>query len=289
MFYAAFSILKTNRVGGNTVDPLQTLNQVGSPGLSLTSTTLNFGGPSLGNAASCRCGSAGGGFPGLGGPQAMMPGAGVSPFGALGAPAGTDPMTQMMLQTQTMMNQTLMQLMGLMMQLMANRGGNSAASGSGTSAIGSPSGGGSSSGGASSAGSGGGAASGATAGMPGSTATGTKLAQIARAEATNGDSNGGLCYRDVSRALSKIGISATGASAYMAADQLAKNPKVKEMKVAQGDLPKLPAGAIVVWNKGNGHEHGHISISTGDGKEASDLMRNQITNYGTSFRVFMPQ
>ena len=59
--------------------------------------------------------------------------------------------------------------------------------------------------------------------------------------------------------------------------------------MAQSDLPKLPAGAIVVWDKGNGHEHGHISIATGDGKEASDLMRNQITNYGTSFRVFMPQ
>lgn len=283
MFYATLAILKTNRVGGNTVDSMQMLNQVGSPGLSLTSTTINFGGPSLNNAASCRCGSSGGGFPGLGGPQAMMPGAGVSPFGA---PGGADPMTQMMLQTQTMMNQTLLQLMNMMMQLMANRG--SAPSG-GTSALSSPSGGGSSSGGASSAGDGGGASSNATAGMPGATATGTRLAQIARAEATNGDSKGGLCYRDVSRALSKIGISATGASAYMAADQLARNPKVKEMKVAQSDLPKLPAGAIVVWNKGNGHEHGHISISTGDGKEASDLMRNQITNYGTSFRVFMPQ
>ena len=263
---------------------MQTLNQVGSPGLSLTSTTINFGGPSLGNAASCRCGSAGGGFPGmpaLGSSSPMMPGAGVSPFGAAGA---MDPMSQMMLQTQTMMNQTLLQLMSLMMQLMTNQGGSSASGG--TSAVSSPSGGSSSSGASSSGsfGSGGG-----TPGMPGATATGTKLAQIARAEATNGDSQGGLCYRDVSRSLSKIGISATGASAYMAADQLAKNPKVKEMKVAQSDLPKLPAGAIVVWNKGAGHEHGHISISTGDGKEASDLMRNQITNYGTSFRVFMPQ
>lgn len=277
------------------MDPLQTLNQAGSPGLNLTVTSLTIGAPSLSNAASCRCGSSGAGFPGmpgLGGPSVMQPGAGVSPFGGPGGAGAADPMTQMMLQTQTMMNQTLMQLMSLMMQLMANRGGSG--SGGGASAISSPSGGGSSGSGASSSGSGassagGGGASGATAGMPGSTATGSKLAEIARAEATNGDSNGGLCYRDVSRALSKIGISATGASAYMAADQLAKNPKVKEMKVAQADLPKLPAGAIVVWDKGNGHEHGHISIATGDGKEASDLMRNQITNYGTSFRVFMPQ
>jgi hypothetical protein len=218
----------------------------------------------------------------MGASSGLMPGAGVSPFGAMG---GADPMS-MMLQTQTMMNQTLMQLMNMMMQLMLNRGGSGTSDG--TSSVSSPSGG-SASGGASSTGSSGFGAGAGTPGMPAPTATGKKLADIARAEATNGDSKGGLCYRDVSRSLAKIGISATGASAYMAADQLAKNPKVKEVKVNQSDLPKLPAGAIVVWNKGAGHEHGHISISTGDGKEASDLMRNQITNYGTSFRVFMPQ
>lgn len=121
------------------------------------------------------------------------------------------------------------------------------------------------------------------------TSTGQRLAEIARAEATNGDSKGGLCFRDVGRSLRKIGIETSGASAYMAADQLARNPKVKEIKVPQSQLARLPAGAIVVWDRGAGKPHGHISISTGDGKEASDLMRNQITNYGTSFRVFMPQ
>ncbi len=258
------------------MDPMQTLNQVGGPGLNLTLTSLTIAAPSMSNAASCRCGSAGGGLPGmsaLGGPSALT-----SPFGA----------TSMgpMLQTEMLMSQTLLQLMSMMMQLMANRGGAAGAdAGGGTSAVSSPSGGGSSAGGSS----GSGASSGATAGMPGATSTGSKLAEIARAEATNGDSNGGLCYRDVGRALAKIGINVSGASAYMAAAQLEKNPKVKEMKVSQSDLPKLPAGAIVVWDKGNGHEHGHISIATGDGKEASDLMRNQITNYGTSFRVFMPQ
>lgn len=187
-----------------------------------------------------------------------------------------------MLQTEMLMSQTLLQLLNLMMQLMANRGGSGSDTSAGVSALSSPSGGGSS-------GSQSGASTGATAGMPGATSTGSKLAEIARAEATNGDSNGGLCYRDVGRSLAKIGINVSGASAYMAAAQLEKNPKVKEMKVSQSDLPKLPAGAIVVWDRGNGHEHGHISIATGDGKEASDLMRNQITNYGTSFRVFMPQ
>ena len=276
------------------MDPLQTLNQVGSSGLNLTITSLNIGAPSLSNAATNRCAcqnSSGGGFPSSGGfpglsaTSGLFPGAGVNGLSSFGTAGAVDPMSQGLLQTQMLMNQTLMQLMQLMVQLMANRAGGSSQAATGipssdTAAASSASGGGGAAGGGGSA---------ATAGMPGATDTGSKLAGIAKAEATNGDSNGGLCYRDVGRALSKIGINVSGASAYMAAAQLEKNPKVKEMKVAQGDLAKLPAGAIVVWDKGNGHEHGHISIATGDGKEASDLMRNQITNYGTSFRVFMPQ
>ena len=269
------------------MDPLRTFDQVGSPGLNLTITSVNIGAPSLSNAATNRCGCSGsgfpssgfsgGGFPGLGGSSGLFPGAGLNGLSSFGAPAAVDPLTQGLMQTQNLMNQTLMQLMQLMVQLMANRaGGSQAAAGtpsSDTAAASSSPGGGAN----------------ATAGMPGATDAGSKLAGIAKAEATNGDSSGGLCYRDVGRSLAKIGINVSGASAYMAAAQLEKNPKVKEMKVAQGDLAKLPAGAIVVWDKGNGHEHGHISIATGDGKEASDLMRNQITNYGTSFRVFMPQ
>ena len=116
------------------MDPLATLNQTGAPGFNLSVTSLTFGGPSLSNAASCRCGSA---SPGM-----MMPGAGISPFSQqFGQPGAVDPMTQTLLRTEMMMNQTLMQLMQLMVQLMANRGGQSAA-GSGTSAISSASGGG---------------------------------------------------------------------------------------------------------------------------------------------------
>ncbi|MCA9777398.1 MAG: hypothetical protein KC800_11795, partial [Candidatus Eremiobacteraeota bacterium] len=71
--------------------------------------------------------------------------------------------------------------------------------------------------------------------------------------------------------------------------QLAKNPKVKEVNVSPQDFKKLPAGAIVVWDKGAGHEHGHISVALGNGKEASDVIRDQITNYGTKPRVFIPK
>ena len=91
-------------------------------------------------------------------------------------------------------------------------------------------------------------------------------------------------------ALEKQGMKLDGVSAYMAANQLAKNDKFKEMKgLERSDLRNLPPGATVVWNKSKGHPHGHISIAMGNGREASDVMRNQIVNYPSSYRVFMPQ
>ena len=115
---------------------------------------------------------------------------------------------------------------------------------------------------------------------------GKKIAADAQNTATG---SGGYCFKYVSETLRKFGINTSGASAYMAADQLAKNPKVKEVNVSPQDFKKLPAGAIVVWDKGAGHEHGHISVALGNGKEASDVIRDQITNYGTKPRVFIPK
>lgn len=124
----------------------------------------------------------------------------------------------------------------------------------------------------------------------GGTPMGRQLAAIAVQHATDGTGDGHHCYRNVADDLDKVGIHVTGGSAYMAADQLARNSKVEEVKgLSSQDLQHLPPGAIVVWNRGNGHEHGHISIATGDGREASDVMRRQITNYGTSYRVFLPK
>lgn len=119
------------------------------------------------------------------------------------------------------------------------------------------------------------------------TAWGASLARDAEA---NADGPGGWCYKWVAEALGRHGVSVHGASAYMAADQLAQNDKFREVTgLSNADLKNLPAGAVVVWNKGNGHEHGHICISLGDGREASDKIRNMTQNYGTSYRVFLPQ
>lgn len=115
---------------------------------------------------------------------------------------------------------------------------------------------------------------------------GQKIAESGR---RNCNGTGGYCFRHVGRALRENGIETSGASAYMAADQLARQTdKVREVQMDPKDFPKLPAGAIVVWDRGNGHEHGHISIADGKGGEYSDVYRRQITNYGTQPRVFLP-
>lgn len=113
--------------------------------------------------------------------------------------------------------------------------------------------------------------------------------KIAESGQRNCNGTGGFCFRHVGRALRENGIETSGASAYMAADQLARQTdKVREVQMNPQDFPKLPAGAIVVWDRGPGHEHGHISIADGKGGEYSDVYRRQITNYGTKPRVFLP-
>jgi hypothetical protein len=130
-------------------------------------------------------------------------------------------------------------------------------------------------------------------GVPlGNSDTGSNIARIARKHARG---HGGRCYEYVKDDLEKTGIYLTGRHAYMAADQLADSDKVRELKdYPRENLHDLPAGAIIVWDKckkGHGykkHPSGHTSISLGDGREASDKIRKQMTGYGPRFRVFVP-
>ena len=76
----------------------------------------------------------------------------------------------------------------------------------------------------------------------------------------------------------------------MAADQLARHPGFKEIRVGASQLRDLPAGAVVVWGRTGVSPHGHISIALGDGREASDhvdVQRTQLRGH-TNVRVFMP-
>lgn len=119
---------------------------------------------------------------------------------------------------------------------------------------------------------------------------GEKLARDAKRIADSGVAGSGHnCKRGVRMAFEKNGMKLEGLSAYQAAGQLAKNKNFHEVQgLSRQELKELPPGATVVWNKGKGHPHGHISIAQGNGREASDVMRNQITNYPSSYRVFYP-
>lgn len=117
--------------------------------------------------------------------------------------------------------------------------------------------------------------------------TGDLIAKTAKAVSKKMNSVG-LCYRGVKKSLRKFGINLWGGSAYMGASQLAKNPKFEEIKVPKNELKKLPAGSVVVWGKNKQNPDGHISISLGDGQEASDHVQKQV-NLNGKYRVFSPK
>lgn len=117
--------------------------------------------------------------------------------------------------------------------------------------------------------------------------TGQRLANYAAKHRSGGT---GLCYSYVANAVdAQVGRFLWGMHAYMAADQLAEHPRFQEIKVPASQLPKLPAGAVVVWGKGSS-KSGHISIADGNGREISDHRAPQMTHHygGASHRVFMP-
>ncbi|MGV3526687.1 MAG: peptidoglycan-binding domain-containing protein [Candidatus Sericytochromatia bacterium] len=98
------------------------------------------------------------------------------------------------------------------------------------------------------------------------------------------------CYHYVARAISAhMGPFLSGLRAYMAADQLAASGYFREIQISSSELPKLPAGAVVVWEKGRSAS-GHISIADGKGFEISDHIQPQMQSHygGGRHRVFLP-
>lgn len=119
--------------------------------------------------------------------------------------------------------------------------------------------------------------------------SGTQLARDAQRIASSGIAGRGRnCYRGVKYAMARQGVNLTGVPAYTAAGQLSRNGNFRETRVSRDQLGNLPAGATVVWAPHGKHKYGHVSIALGNGREASDVLRNQITNYGSAFRVFLP-
>jgi len=107
----------------------------------------------------------------------------------------------------------------------------------------------------------------------------------------------GYCARGVNDALEKAGIvkkdSTRRASAYQLKEAFDNTPSLKRVSVKREDLKKLPKGCIIVWQRGDGSanspssEHGHVCITLGNGKEASDDVRN-LKVFDTEFDVYVP-
>lgn len=99
----------------------------------------------------------------------------------------------------------------------------------------------------------------------------------------------GLCLKGVNDTMQAMGLPVhREAAAWMAVDDFQKNPKFKEVKVSKDQLKSLPAGAVVIWDKGSGLPYGHISVALGDGREASSKVRQQLL-LNTNFHVFLPK
>jgi hypothetical protein len=128
--------------------------------------------------------------------------------------------------------------------------------------------------------------------IPSESAKGKALANKASAIANSRDTIG-KCYAAVADAVdATVAVFLSGNDAYMSADQFASRSDFTEIKgLSSSDLPKLPAGAIVVWGKTGASPSGHIAISLGNGQEASDHIEAMHTSLrgATNFRVFNPK
>lgn len=123
---------------------------------------------------------------------------------------------------------------------------------------------------------------------------GEKLANIA---CKNAERTGtiGRCYHGVKDSLKLAGLNhgeMTGGSAWQAADSLKNHKNFNKVGVQRDQLKSLPAGCIIVWDpftdrKGKYHEHGHIAVTLGNGKEASDHVQNLLTS-GDKYTVYVP-
>lgn len=100
----------------------------------------------------------------------------------------------------------------------------------------------------------------------------------------------GMCYRGVKDALIRANLddgSLSGRSAYQAYSQLKNDENFTEVKVGKNELKNLPAGCLIVWDASEGHPHGHITTTLGNGKEASDHIQNVIIR-DAKYAVFVP-
>lgn len=101
----------------------------------------------------------------------------------------------------------------------------------------------------------------------------------------------GYCARYVKTAISNTGLGAYASGhAYQQADALENNKNFKEISVSSKDLKKLPAGCVLVYDRGAAgysKNYGHMEVTLGNGKAASDFVTNNIRQ-SDRVSVFVP-
>ena len=100
----------------------------------------------------------------------------------------------------------------------------------------------------------------------------------------------GFCAAYVKRAIQQAGLGPyESGHAYQMTQILRKNKNFKEISPENVDVSKLPAGCVLVYNKGvEGYskEYGHTEITTGDGRAAYDGITKNL--YKKPSAIFIP-
>ena len=125
-------------------------------------------------------------------------------------------------------------------------------------------------------------------GLKYSSAKGQKLAKDM---ANHSDGFTGHCSRYVREGLQRTGLyNGHTASAYQMGGTLAKNKNFQEVSPNSVNLKNLPAGCILVYDKGAaGYSsiHGHIEVTLGDGTACSDGRTRNVRSTN-NMRIFVP-
>lgn len=99
------------------------------------------------------------------------------------------------------------------------------------------------------------------------------------------------CAQYVKESIERVGLGEyKQGHAYACADILSQNPNFKEINVSGSELKKLPAGCVIVYDKGDcgySSEYGHIELTTGKGNTVSDFVNDRIKPSDNA-RVFVP-
>lgn len=118
-----------------------------------------------------------------------------------------------------------------------------------------------------------------------------KAQQIAQNVLANaGSQSQSRCAEYVSDALENAGLHFSRGHAYQMENNLRNSKDFKEVSITKDQLASLPAGCIIVYPQGAAgysSKYGHIEITLGDGRTASDFV-NSNPKYSDQMKVFVP-